>query len=689
MRVRKHHAQRGLSLLLVGIMCLSMIQVTASGSENRHTHTFACYESWSLTCDQDHDHTEPCYTSSGSLSCGLEEGAVHIHNDGGYVCTQAATLLTCGQEVHTHGPECLPASGEPELEQQPGVPMTEGTDFLCSKTEHVHSDACYTQIYQCRPPQAEDNQLPPSNSEDSLLPAAEEPDPLSALRTAASSGGTQSLGANLSGTISEPIQVNGNFSLDLQGKTLEVTADSTTCNLFAVTTGSTFTIQDAVGGGSIHFKSGDNIVSVAASGTLNLKGGTLTSTGCNRAVFTQGTVNMTGGEISNNISRENGRGAGIMLSSAVFNMSGGKISGNTTTNNGGGICAAGSSTVAISGSAQITDNTAASGGGIYAAGSSTLTIGGEAVVIGNTSTASTDEKVKDIGGMEPIIQSTDCIVGGYQEPSPNNDELAQLIANGGGSVALGKDCTTKVSHTIAAGTSLTIDLNGHSITGALYDKSANLFNVEGTLTITGAGTVSLSGGDNIVSVAAGGTLNLQGGSFKTPDAQRAVFAKGTVNMSGGKISDNTTTGNGGGILLSGGTLDMSGGEISNNHAGKNGGGIAALYRTEGTDEIPSKVTISGDAKIRNNRAEGKNNADNTISDSYGSGGGIFAGLKSTVVIEGGEISGNHAMGNSISKISGGGGVYANKLTISGGKIFGNEAKGYGRNGKGKSEAKRS
>ena len=129
---------------------------------------------------------------------------------------------------------------------------------------------------------------------------------------------------------------------------------------------------------------------------------------------------------------------------------------------------------------------------------------------------------------------------------------------------------------------------------------------------------------------------------------------GSLNMTGGVIADNNAnTGEwydeyrrGGGIALKDGSLDISGGIITNNRAGV-GGGICA----EGGS---GSITIDGEAVI----------AENTSS-LYSWGGGIAAnGSYQVTVGEDALISRNSAQ-------SGGGGIMAENLTVTGGQITGN------------------
>ena len=64
--------------------------------------------------------------------------------------------------------------------------------------------------------------------------------------------------------------------------------------------------------------------------------------------------------------------------------------------------------------------------------------------------------------------------------------------------------------------------------------------------------------------------NDNGGSVVT------VAEGGAFDMYGGSITENTATGNGGGVYLNGGTFNMHDGAISGNTA-ENGGGVYVMY----------------------------------------------------------------------------------------------------------------
>lgn len=121
-------------------------------------------------------------------------------------------------------------------------------------------------------------------------------------------------------------------------------------------------------------------------------------------------------------------------------------------------------------------------------------------------------------------------------------------------------------------------------------------------------------------------------------------------MNGGKICENTATGDGGGIQVGGENcaVNIQNGEISGNSATAGGGLIAVTY---------AKVTMT-DGKITGNTA--KNN-----------GGGLFMSYTSELNVSGGEISGN--------KAANGGGIYlyGGAVNLTGGKIVKNTAKANG------------
>lgn len=150
-----------------------------------------------------------------------------------------------------------------------------------------------------------------------------------------------------------------------------------------------------------------------------------------------------------------------------------------------------------------------------------------------------------------------------------------------------------------------------------------------------------------------GTFNMTGGLI-TDCNWSGVTTRGSgnvFNMYGGKISDITSDGNGGGVSVSSGTFNMYGGEISGNGGVANGGGVCVSGGI---------FNMYGGKIIKNNARK--------------IGGGVYVG-DGTFTMEGGRISGNQALALANYNGNGGGGVYVYgpkaKFTITGGTITGN------------------
>ncbi|MCD8218436.1 MAG: hypothetical protein LUD01_10470, partial [Clostridiales bacterium] len=133
-------------------------------------------------------------------------------------------------------------------------------------------------------------------------------------------------------------------------------------------------------------------------------------------------------------------------------------------------------------------------------------------------------------------------------PSLTATEEMALTTDGGslasGSYYLEDNVTLTSNITIATGENVIIDLNGHKLTGT---GSGSVITVNGALTLTDSET----GG-----TVTGGSASNGGGVY---------VSDGTFTMSGGTISGNAATGDGGGVYVaSSGKFTMRGGTISGN-----------------------------------------------------------------------------------------------------------------------------
>ena len=220
----------------------------------------------------------------------------------------------------------------------------------------------------------------------------------------------------------------------------------------------------------------------------------------------------------------------------------------------------------------------------------------------------------------------------------------------------------------------------------------------------------------VISVADGGTLNLNGGMITTPrdltgdghiifaegksnethvninggfitganlNHQRGgwggglcvVGAKVTVNMTRGVIAANKAAA-GGGIYAEDATLNLSGGVISgnatyaneiNNGDNTGNGGYGGGVYTKG-----STVTISGSACITNNRADARITSSNLYNNGLLGGGGIACTNGGKLTMTGGSVTANYSH-------EAGGGIYAGfwnqaiTFKMTGGTIARNES----------------
>lgn len=150
-------------------------------------------------------------------------------------------------------------------------------------------------------------------------------------------------------------------------------------------------------------------------------------------------------------------------------------------------------------------------------------------------------------------------------------------------IRLAADTVMTGSVTVNSGKSLTIDLNGHTLTAAANSQAFRIQNgaltIEdsiGTGVIQGSGTVTDNGGD-------GGGVYVSGGSFKMTD---------------GTISTCNATNAGGGVYVSSGSFEMSGGSIENCTAHE-GAGVKVLASSG-----KASFSMSGSGEIKNCNQDG-------------------------------------------------------------------------------------
>lgn len=211
--------------------------------------------------------------------------------------------------------------------------------------------------------------------------------------------------------------------------------------------------------------------------------------------------------------------------------------------------------------------------------------------------------------------------------------------------------------------------------------------------------------NRVISVEEGGTLKLDGGMITTPrilgNNGHVIFSQGTVNISGGYVTNGSGSGWGGGLCVTGAnaSLNMTGGIIAANKAASGGGVYAdnkatlnlaggiisgnATYKDcynnvdnpnngygGGVFTKNADVAIGGSANITNNRV------DSYITEKFNlgllGGGGIASVDGGTLNMTGGSVTANYSN-------EAGGGIYAGfwgkaiTFTMTGGTIAGNKS----------------
>ena len=159
--------------------------------------------------------------------------------------------------------------------------------------------------------------------------------------------------------------------------------------------------------------------------------------------------------------------------------------------------------------------------------------------------------------------------GDYLEVS-SLDQLTYI--NNECKVRLTKDIVMTKAVTVNNGNSLTIDLNGHTLTAAANSQAFRIqggaLTIEdsiGTGVIQGSGTVTGNGGAIWMSSSdSNNALTLTGGTirgFTATDGGGVYVDGGSFELSGGTISACNATNAGGGVYVSSGSFKMSGGSI--------------------------------------------------------------------------------------------------------------------------------
>lgn len=349
-------------------------------------------------------------------------------------------------------------------------------------------------------------------------------------------------------------------------------------------------------------------------GQFNMSGGSITNnTGAYGAAFfvNEGTVDISGGEISGNTASKYGGAIYIATSEGTVNMTGGTIDSNKAGNYGGAI-ANGGGTVNVSGG-TISNNAARYGGGIAAwANTPEMIISDNALITGNTAEGPKNDPYGGGGGI--YIQSgTLKVTGGT---------ISNNTASYGGGIDTWGTAATTIEGTALITENKVTDVDGTGAGIAVHD---------GILTLNG-GTISKNRGyvgtgigiwNNATAVMDGDTKIIENVNIADADnwAGGAVFVSSATNdgskfiMKNGTIADNT-----GGPTWCGGicvlgyqkdtVVQIAGGTISNNTNDNNDdqsilvrGWLKDGTQSEGYLKLSGSPTITGQVLLRTDTSD--------------------------------------------------------------------------------------
>lgn len=363
------------------------------------------------------------------------------------------------------------------------------------------------------------------------------------------------------------------------------------------------------------------------AGTFTMTGGTITGGKANGShggnILVNGSANLVlkGGTISDGYAKTSGGNLSVNTTGAVT-LDGTTISGGTSGTNGGNIWINAVSEFKIV-SGEIAGGSSVTGGSIYQAGA-TVTMTGGTITGGKATSGS--------GGNIRINNGTFTMSGGTIEKGYSLDHGGNVTIIGG-----------------------TVKLQGGTITDGSGKNGGNMsINTGGTVEIDGVtiqkGTATGGGGNIYIFNNAAAKITIKSGTITEGKAAAGgniqINKAGlTVNMTGGTISNGTSTGHGGGVYLAAGAFNMTGGTISGNSAANRGG---AVYIAGGS------VTVDGGI------IDGNQSTDH--------GGNVFIVNGANLTLNSGKII-NGVAGNTAGNIY----VFGN-FTMNGGEVYGGSAK---------------
>lgn len=350
------------------------------------------------------------------------------------------------------------------------------------------------------------------------------------------------------------------------------------------------------GSSKIEVREGGHLVLCDCQGGGTFKGATSGWGGMCVYLYTS-TFDMFGGKLTGGRVTGKGGGGAIALNDpqCVFNMYGGEISGNNGNKAGGAIFQTFGSVNQPGGTfnmygGTIKDNKAENGGAFYSVTASKVNLAG-GTISGNQSTSMSNQ---DYTGGGAIY-----LRGGGTLTISGTQITGNSAKKDGGAIFAG--CRNFTISGSAMLTGNTAGRRGGAI--CLYSDTG----VDAKLDMTG-GTISGNNATNDgggVYVGKKGTLTLNGSAVFTGNKAKwggAIYLtdNSSMTMTSGKLAQNNASEQGGGVFSysDSSSFSLSGGTIESNTAGKNGG---AVYINKGA------LKISGNPVVTGNTVSGKAN----------------------------------------------------------------------------------
>ncbi len=351
----------------------------------------------------------------------------------------------------------------------------------------------------------------------------------------------------------------------------------------------------------IKVRNNARLVLCDCSGGGTIKGATKNVWGGACVYLYASTFDMFGGKLTGGTVTKGGGGGAIAMDDqqCVFNMYGGEISGNNGNNYGGAIFRKyDENKPNITGGAfnmyggTIKNNEAKNGGAFFSTTGGTVNLAG-GTISGNKATMSSN----NAGGGAIYMRGCGTITITGTQITGNSSSLD------GGAILMGWGTVTISGNAKLTGN--TASRWGGAICLRKDAKYATTLNMTGGEI---SGNKATKEGGAVHAVDADCTFNLSGGKItgNTSVDGGAIYLNqepSKLNMTGGEISGNTATGNGGGVYIyrSGSVCNLSNGKIEKNTANGSGGGIYINPNNNG------KLNISGTPVVTGNTVFGKAN----------------------------------------------------------------------------------